>query len=317
MERNYAVSALGEMLIDFVPHGKDDNGDKIFAAKTGGAPANLLAAVSSAGFKTGMIGMVGNDMFGRQIIDEISKYGVDTSNVIVSDSYNTTLAFVSLDETGDRDFSFFRENNADTHLGKDDFDPEMIKNSRIFHFGSLSFTHEKVREATEFAIRTAKESGCIISYDPNYREPLWKSEEEAIEVMKKNIQRTDILKISLEEAQMCTGANDPFSCMRAIFREGPQIVLITDGGNGIRFGLRGLAGRAEAFKVDTIDTTGAGDIFFGSFLAGFLKSGKELADITIEDVRCFTEHAAYIAADSTTRHGGIASIPVELLQQLK
>ena len=112
MERNYAVSALGEMLIDFVPHGKDDNGDKIFAAKTGGAPANLLAAVSSAGFKTGMIGMVGNDMFGRQIIDEISKYGVDTSNVIVSDSYNTTLAFVSLDETGDRDFSFFRENNV-------------------------------------------------------------------------------------------------------------------------------------------------------------------------------------------------------------
>ncbi|MBE5997965.1 MAG: carbohydrate kinase [Lachnospiraceae bacterium] len=316
MARKYAVSALGELLIDFVPNGKDDNGDKIFAAKTGGAPANLLSVVASAGFKTGMIGMVGDDMFGKQIIGEIEKYGVDVSNVKVSGSYNTTLAFVSLDETGDRDFSFFRENNADTHLSKDDFDPAMVKESDIFHFGSLSFTHEKVREASEFAIKTAQDSGCIISYDPNYRAPLWKSGKEAIDVMIMNIRRTDILKISLEEAQMVADEQDAFACMEKIFAMGPKVILVTDGGNGIRFGLKGETGQAQAYKMNTIDTTGAGDIFFGSFLAGFLKSGKTIDELVLEDIGKFVDRAAYIAAVSTTRHGGIASIPVEELQKL-
>ncbi|MBQ6469631.1 MAG: carbohydrate kinase [Lachnospiraceae bacterium] len=316
MARQYAVTALGELLIDFVPHGKDDNGDLVFAAKTGGAPPNLLCAVSSAGFRSGMIGMVGNDMFGRQILREIVKYGVDVSNVKVSSSYNTTLAFVSLDETGDRDFSFFREHNADTHLSKDDFDPEMIRQSDIFHFGSLSFTHKKAREATEEAIRIASESGCIISYDPNYRAPLWKCEKDAVDVMDMNIRRTDILKISLEEAQMVTGEEDAFLCMEKIFGMGPKLILVTDGGNGIRYGIRGETGEAHAYKMNTIDTTGAGDIFFGSFLAGFLKSGKSFEEITAEDVGKFVDRAAYIAAVSTTRHGGIASIPVEELQKL-
>ena len=316
MSRKYAVTALGELLIDFVPNGKDENGDLVFAAKTGGAPPNLLSAVASAGFRTGMIGMVGDDMFGRQILREIEKYGVDISNVKVSDSYNTTLAFVSLDETGDRDFSFFREHNADTHLGKDDFDPGMIRESEIFHFGSLSFTHETVREASEYAIRTARDNGCIISYDPNYRAPLWKSEKEAVDVMLMNIKRTDILKISLEEAQMVTGEQDAFDCMKKLFTMGPKVILVTDGGNGIRYGVRGETGEAQAYKMNTIDTPGAGDIFFGSFLAGFFKSGKAFEEITAEDVGVFVDRAAYIAAVSTTRHGGIASIPVEELRNL-
>ena len=317
MAKKYAVTALGELLIDFVPNGKDDNGDLVFAAKTGGAPPNLLSAVASADFPVGMIGMVGDDMFGKQIIREIEHYGVDVSNVKVSKEFNTTLAFVSLDETGDRDFSFFRNNNADTHLTKDDFDPDMIRESRIFHFGSLSFTHEAVREASEFAIKTAQEAGCLISYDPNYRAPLWNSEQEAVDVMKMNICRTDILKISLEEAQMVAEEQDAFACMKKLFAMGPKMILVTDGGNGIRYGLRGETGEAQAYKMDTIDTTGAGDIFFGSFLAGFLKSGKELEDVTLADMGMFVDHAAYIAAVSTTRHGGIASIPTELLAKLQ
>ena len=309
MDRKFDITALGEILIDFTPQGKDDFGDLKFARKAGGAPLNLLACAAKFGLNTAFISKVGNDMFGKFLKETAKGYGICDKSILTDPVYNTTLAFVSLDESGDRDFSFYRNFGADIHLEKDDIDISLIENSRIFHFGSLSFTNSPCREAAQFAIEKAKESGAVISYDPNFRPPLWKSEAAAVAAMKDNIKYVNIAKLSKEEAQMITDQADPKKAIEKLCDMGLTAALITDGANGVNFGTKEKTAFLPSLKVKAVDTTGAGDIFFGTFLTCFVKSGIELSYLTTEKMERFVKTAIEVAGKSTLKYGGVASIP--------
>ena len=223
--------------------------------------------------------------------------------------HNTTLAFVALDQNGDRSFSFYRNFGADVFLTKDEVPEDVIKASKIFHFGSLSLTNEPAKTATDFALKTAKESGCIVTLDPNYRPLLWDSEETAADVMRKYVPFADIVKFSLEEIQMVTGFEDVSQAISEVLKTGVSIVLVTDGGNGVNFGTKDYHGFVPSLKLETVDTTGAGDIFFGTFLYEFLRSGKSPDTLTCKEAEAFVKKAVVISGLSTLKKGAIPSIP--------
>ncbi|NMB42330.1 MAG: carbohydrate kinase [Firmicutes bacterium] len=305
----YDIAALGEMLIDFVPIGKDGTGDLIFSRKAGGAPLNLLATISKFGGKTVFIGKVGKDIFGDFLHSILKKYNISDEGLIADPVHNTTLAFVQLDENGEREFSFYRNFGADIFLDKTEVNTEIIKNSSIFHFGSLSLVSEPSRTATEFAISVARDSGCIITYDPNYREPLWSDKTFAVNMMKAHLDKVDILKISKDELLMLNKMNDTDEAVKLVQSCGVKIVLVTDGAKGASAYMGNKCVKLPAVKADTIDTTGAGDIFFGTFLSEWIKKGSTLKNITIDEITKFLKKAIWVAGKSTESHGAIASIP--------
>lgn len=306
--KKYDIIALGEILIDFIPDGFDADGDSRFIRKAGGAPFNCLAAAAKAGLSTAFIGKVGDDIHGRFLLNTVKEAGVDTSGIIIDAEHNTTLAFVELDENGDRDFSFYRSSGADRFIETKDIAPEMIKNSAVFHFGSLSLTDEPARSATDYAVKLAKECGCIITYDPNYRAPLWQDEKSAVEQMGRLIGYVDICKMSVEEIQMITGEQNLEKAVDIITGKGVSIALVTDGPNGAYAFFGGESVHIPAYEVEVADTTGAGDIFTGTFISSLLKSGKKISELTFADVEEFTRKAVYISSLSTQRHGALASI---------
>ncbi len=309
MTKKYDVTAIGEILIDFAPMGRDDAGDSMFVSKVGGAPINFLATISKYGGKTAFIGKVGPDMFGEHLRKTITDAGIDDKNLITDGEHNTTLAFVSLDEDGDRSFSFYRTFNADVLISRDEVDAELIESSRIFHFGSLSLTSDCAEEATAYSIECARRAGCLITCDPNYRASLWPSESVAIEKILKYIGYADVIKVSKEEAEMISGKDTLDGCFEFFFSLGITLVLITDGANGAYFGTKEFSGHAPSLDVRAVDTTGAGDIFFGSFISKFIKSGKELNQLCYDDVCAFASFAARNAGKSTLKKGGLSSIP--------
>ena len=311
MKKIYDIVSLGEILIDFVPDGYDSFGDEKFLCKAGGAPLNVLATCAKFGLKTAFIGKVGNDIFGKKLIKTLDENGIDSSSVITDKVYNTTLAFVKLSENGDRDFSFYRNFGADIFIDKSEVDAEKIALSKIFHFGSLSFTDEPMKSATEAALKTAKESGCIISYDPNYRPPLWKCEADAVAAMRKNLRFADIVKLSREEAFLIAETEDIEKAIKIIKAYGVKAVIITDGAGDVYFSTDSEIQSLPAIKVKAVDTTGAGDIFFGTLLTEFIRSKMKLSDITTESIKPFVEKAIEISAKSVTKKGAIASIPNE------
>lgn len=304
----FDITALGEILIDFTPV-KTDSVKRTFEENPGGAPANLLATIAKFGGKTAFIGKVGDDMFGTSLKGVLEENGIDTTGLITDKVHNTTLAFVCLDDSGDRSFSFYRNFGADVFLHKDEVPVDIIKNSKIFHFGTLSLTAEPAKTATEFALKIAKEAGCIVTLDPNYRELLWESENVAVSVMKKYVPCADIVKFSKEEIQMMTGETDILSAISAVNSMGATLVLVTDGKNGVTFGTKNFNGFVPSLKVDTVDTTGAGDIFFGTFLFEFLKSGKTPYAVTYKETVNFVKKAVTISGLSTLKKGAIPSIP--------
>lgn len=309
MSKRYDVTALGEILIDFTPMGKDADGDDTFARKAGGAPLNLLATVAKFGGRTAFLGKVGDDMFGRFLRATVESCGVDAAGLITDPDHNTTMAFVRLDEHGDRDFTFCRRHGADTFLSADEVRVDRIRDSRIFHFGSLSFTSPVSAAATERALEEARAAGCIISYDPNYRPPLWESYEAAVAVMRRNITSVDVTKVSREELAMIAGTEDVEEGMDALHAAGVKLVVMTDGAAPVLTSCRGVRGVCVPEPVQAVDTTGAGDIFFGSFLSRLLQSGKTPESVTPEEVASFVSDANRIAGQSTLAHGAIASIP--------
>lgn len=304
----YDITALGEILIDFAPVGKDGAGDPIFARKAGGAPLNLLATVAKFGGKAAFMGKVGKDMFGDFLRETVKNAAIDDTALVTDESHNTTLAFVALNDEGDRDFSFFRNYGADVFLSKDEVKKEVIENSAIFHFGSLSLTNEPSRTATEYALGIAKSSGCVVSYDPNYRAPLWESEETAVAMMKKHLDKVDILKIAKEELQMLFG-KDISAAVKAVQTLGVSVILVTDGGNGASLYMGENSISLPAARVETVDTTGAGDIFFGTFLSEWIENGSTLENITFEKAVEYLKTAICVAGKSTESYGAIASIP--------
>lgn len=308
-KKQFDVVTLGELLIDFTENGISDQGNQLFEANPGGAPCNVLAMLTKLGKKTAFIGKVGNDMFGRRLKDSLEEVGIDTRNLVMDEEVHTTLAFVHTFEDGDRDFSFYRNPGADMMLTKEEVQDELIKSSRIFHFGTLSSTHEGVREATRHAIQVAKENGLIVTFDPNLREPLWKNLDDAKAEIEYGMSQCDVLKISDNEVEFMTGTND-YTAGVAKIRERFDIplILVTMGKEGSRAYYDGRIVEAAPFlQENTIETTGAGDTFCASILNYVLEHGLE--NLTNEQLLEMITFANAGASLITTRKGALRVMP--------
>lgn len=309
MEKQFDVIALGELLIDFTLNGKSEQGNNIFEANPGGAPCNVLAILQKLGKKTAFIGKVGKDQFGRLLRETIEEVGINADNLFVDNEINTTLAFVHTFPDGDREFSFYRKPAADMMLKKEEINKEAIEKAKIFHFGTLSMTHEGVREATIKAVKLAKEHGLLVSLDPNLRPPLWESLELAKEQMLSAMEYCDILKISDNEIQFITGVEDYDEGIQ-IIRNRFQIPLVclTLGKDGSRAYYKDMRVEAAGFLQEhVVDTTGAGDTFCGSVLNYILEHGMEsLTEENLKEMLTFANAAASLI---TTKKGAIRSMP--------
>ena len=309
MDKKYDVTALGELLIDFTDNGRSAQGNTLFEANPGGAPCNVLAMLNRLGHSTAFIGKVGRDIFGLKLKAVLEESGIDTAGLIVDADARTTLAFVQTLPDGDRDFSFYRNPGADMLLTADEVDGELIRSSRLFHFGTLSMTHEGVREATKKAVRLAKESGALISFDPNLRPPLWKSLDEAKEQAAWGFSQCDVLKISDNEIQWFTGEEDFDQGIERLRKEyGIPLILLSMGRNGSRAYYKDLRiEKAPFLQKGTIETTGAGDTFGGCCLHFVLKYGLNgLNEERLTEMLTFANAAASII---TTRKGALRVMP--------
>ena len=310
MAKKYDVIALGELLIDFTMNGQSEQGNNMFEACPGGAPCNVLALLNKMGKKTAFIGKVGKDQFGTLLRDTITEAGIDASNLMVDENVNTTLAFVHTFPDGDREFSFYRNPGADMMLTADEVNPEVVKDTKVFHFGTLSMTHEGVREATKKAVETAKANGCLVSFDPNLRPPLWSSLDLAKEQMEYGFGKCDILKISDNEIQFLSGKED-YDEGIAYLQETYNIplILLTMGKDGSRAYYKGMRVERPGFSVKAIETTGAGDTFCGSSLNYLVDHDFE--NLTEEQLGEMLTFANAAAALVTTKKGAIKAMPVK------
>ena len=308
--KKYDVVALGELLIDYTDNGLSSQGNPVYEANPGGAPCNVLAMLRKLGYNAAFIGKVGDDGFGKQLAGVLKETGIVTEGLRWDSSVHTTLAVVHTLPGGDRDFSFYRNPGADMMLTEEELPLDMIENSRIFHFGTLSMTHEGVRKATLKAIQVAKASGALISFDPNLRPPLWDSLEAAAEQIHVGLGLCDILKIADNEIEFMTGEKD-FDKGAAILQErypNIKILNVTAGADGSYSYSCGHRVFVPSFKLGaTIETTGAGDTFCASVLGFVLKNGTE--NLTVEqltEMLRFANAAAYLV---TTKKGAIRSMP--------
>ncbi len=306
----YDVVAVGELLIDFTPDGKSANGSSLFAQNPGGAPANVLVANSRLGGKTAFVGKVGKDAFGAFLKNTLQTNGVAADYLVMTDQVHTTLAFVQLDAYGDRSFSFYRNPGADIMLTEADIDPDLLKNTKFLHFGSVSLTDEPSRSATLYAAKTAKDHGAIISYDPNYRAPLWKSEEEAKKQMLAALPLADIVKLSEEELELLTGERDWYLGARAIQNMGASLVLLTLGEKGAFYLLGDIYGTLPTYDVDTVDTNGAGDTFLGAVLYRLKgRSLEEIQNLSREELKELVSFSNAAGSLTTMKSGAIPAMP--------
>jgi len=312
----YKITALGEALIDFTPSGVSQAGMRVFEQNPGGAPANALAVFAKFGEKAAFIGKVGNDMHGQFLKETMENAGIDTKGLVVSDDVFTTLAFVSLNDKGEREFSFARKPGADTCLMKEEVDVSIIENTDIFHVGSLSLTDEPSRSATFYALEKAKELGKIISYDPNYRELLWDSKEKAIEGMRSVLDYVDVMKLSDEETFLLTDIEEPQAAAKALLNKGMSIVAVTLGADGAYICTKEGGAFVTGFASDVVDTTGAGDSFWGGFLYRLSKSGKRPEEVSLEEAKKFARFGNAVASLCVEKRGGIPAIP-DMEQVLK
>ena len=306
--KKYDVVALGELLVDFTENGMSSQGNVLLEANPGGAPCNVLSMLQRLGKKTAFIGKVGNDNFGKMLRDIVKEQGINIDNIILDGEVHTTLAFVHTKEDGDRDFSFYRNPGADMMLTEEEVPEALIKGTRIFHFGTLSMTHEGVRNATKKALRAAKEAGAVISFDPNLREPLWNSLDEAKEQVLYGLGLCDILKISDNEIQWLTGEEDFTKGVHWILeRYHIPLILVSMGKEGSRAYYKDLIVEAKPFiQKNTIETTGAGDTFMACVLNSVLEKG--LNNLTESDILHMLKFAS-ASSIITTKRGALKVMP--------
>ena len=309
--KKYDVTALGELLIDFTENGKSSQGNPLFEANPGGAPCNVLAMLAKLGHKTAFIGKVGNDFFGEQLRTAIKEAGIDDTGLCTDEKIHTTLAMVHTYPDGDRDFSFYRNPGADMMLNKAEIREDILKDTKIFHFGTLSMTHEGVREATKAAIHIAEEAGAVISFDPNLRPPLWESLDEAREQVLYGLGHCQILKISDNEIQWLTGEEDYTAGVNWILeRYQIPLILVSMGKEGSRAYYNEMMVEVKPFlQENTIETTGAGDTFCGCVLHYVCEHGiNGLKEENLAEMLTFANAAASII---TTRKGALRIMPEE------
>ena len=303
------IITLGELLIDLTQRGSDENGNGEFTAYPGGAPANVAVAASRLGASAGFIGKVGDDAFGRNLADTLKKDNVDISGLYYDDYQPTTMAIVSVDESGERDFSFYRKPGADTQLTVDEAVGALSADlPKILHVGSLSMTTSPGKEACEEAVKYAKDNGSVISYDPNYRAALWDSEEHAIEMMKVLLPYADILKVSDEEMVMLTGTDDFEEGSRILAEYGIGLVMVTLGSDGVFVRMGSHTATVPGFSVEVADTNGAGDTFLGAMLMQIAKGIDGTEDVWAQLLR-MVRYANKAASLTCSRHGAIPAMP--------
>ena len=311
MDKVYDVVALGELLIDFTEHGMSEQGNTMFEANPGGAPCNVLAMLEKLGKKTAFIGKVGKDTFGEQLKKTVEELGIYTGNLLVDEEVHTTLAFVHTAADGDRDFTFYRNPGADMMLRKEEVSEELVKRAKIFHFGTLSSTHEKVKEATRFAIEVAKKAGCLLSFDPNLRVPLWDDLTDAKNEIEYGLKQCDILKISDNEVEFLCGTTDYAAAAKGLaYKYGIKVVFVTMGKEGsLAFYNDDMVMEPAVIQKGTIETTGAGDTFCASALNFILEYGIDnLDEKLLREILTFANAAASII---TTRKGALRVMPHE------
>ena len=303
------IMTLGELLIDLTQGGTDENGNGKFTAYPGGAPANVAVAASRLGASAGFIGKVGNDAFGRSLAETLRKDNVDIKGLYYDDEQPTTMAIVSVDASGERDFSFYRNPGADTQLTAEEAIAALSGNMpKILHIGSLSMTNSPSKDACVEAVRYAKENGAIISYDPNYRAALWDTEENAVEMMKSLLPYADILKVSDEEMEMLTLVNDFEEGSRILAEYGAGIVLVTLGADGVFVRMGSKTATVPGFKVEVADTNGAGDTFLGAMLMQIATGMTGTEDVWTQ-LLGMVRYANKAASITCSRHGAIPAMP--------
>lgn len=310
----YDASAVGECLVDVLASVDDKTSSMRMIGNAGGAPANVMAGMARLGLNTAFIGKLGDDCFGHFLSDSLSATGIDTSAVVMSSDYPTTLAIVSLDCKGDRSFSFYREKTADVMLDWDDIDRSVIENSKIFHFGSVSLTAEPSRSATLKAAEFARASGVSVSFDVNLRPALWKNAAPPLPIIEKALHLTDYLKVSEEELAFISGedtAHMESAALSLYHKYGFVFLIVTLGEKGSFCIHDGNVFRAPAFRVDCVDTTGAGDAFWAAFLSRIIHRGGKSEDISDTEIREMLVYANAAGAISVTRSGAIPSLPDE------
>ena len=314
MIKKYDVVALGEILIDFTPYGKSEAGQRLFEQNPGGAPANVLTALSKFGRKTAFIGKVGKDMHGAFLKDVLIENDIATDGLLEDETVFTTLAFVALSEDGERSFSFARKPGADTCLTEKELNRELIEASKVFHIGSLSLTAEPVKSTTLKALAIAKEAGCIISYDPNYRAPLWETKEDAVREMRSVLSFVDVMKLSDEETELLTGIENPENAAFKLIEQGVSIVAVTLGAEGALIATKEGCAHVAGYSAEVVDSTGAGDSFWGGFLHKLLESevvreGRPLTEIRLEEAIGYTEFGNAVASLCVEKRGAIPAMP--------
>jgi len=307
------VITMGEMLIDFVPlkKGLSLKENEGFLRMPGGAPANVAVGVAKLGLKSAFFGKVGKDPFGGLLIDTLADNGVETKAIIQTEEAKTTLAFVTLDETGDRDFTFYRDPGADMLYLWEEVDLDLFKTAKIFHHGSISLINEPVRNTTLQMAQKARAEGILVSYDPNLRMPLWPNENEARKWIVEGLKTADVVKLSEEELEFITGEDDIDSAVPKIMDYGIELLFITLGSKGSYYYNDTVSGIVPSFKVDVQDTTGAGDAFVAGALSELVKNNlyenlKNIDKVSLENV---VRYANAVGALTTIGKGAISSLP--------
>lgn len=303
------VVAIGELLIDFTCATTDEEGYPTMVAHPGGAPANFLAALTKYGVKTALIGKVGEDAFGKLLIGTLNAAGIESSGITVDPDTFTTLAFVTIDKTGNRAFSFARKPGADTQLRFEEIDLSLIDQAKVFHFGTLSLTTEPARTATYDAVAYAKSKGKLITYDPNLRKPLWNSMEEAKEQILWGLKQADVVKISDEEVEFLWNCTPEEGAEKLLTQFGVSLAMVTLGPNGAYLKNKRGECYVQCPKVIPVDTTGAGDIFGGSAVSKILAFDIAPSELSAEQLKGIGSFASTAASLSTEKAGGIPSIP--------
>lgn len=306
-----SMISIGEILIDLTPKKVAYGENALFERNPGGAPANVAVQAAKLGSSASFIGKVGRDAFGSFLRDTLNSHGVDTNGLAVDCNSDTTLAFVQLDVSGDRNFTFYRRGTADTRLVETDIDFAAIDACNLLHFGSLSFTDEPSKSTTLKVVSYAKnhEHRKIISYDPNWRPKLWKNEAEGIAGMKLGLPYCDILKVSDDELRLLTGYNEIADGVRKLQDSGIAIIVVTMGPEGCYVAHSSDLVHVPTYDVKVVDTTGSGDSFFGAFLHRIIQGDKAVTEFTTEELVEFAHYANAAGALCATKFGAIPAMP--------
>lgn len=304
------VIAIGELLIDFVPQQKGCALREVthFERVAGGAPANVVSAVARLGGTAAMISQVGKDAFGEYIIETLARNGVDISAVFCTEQANTGLAFVSLNASGNREFSFFRNPSADLFLNETQITSDLFEDCAALHFCSVDLVDWPIKAAHRKAIACARESGALISFDPNVRLPLWQSPAACQTAIEEFLPYADLVKLSDDEVEFVTGCKTEHEAAQKLFSKGCHMLLVTRGAKGSAVYTPQTSAFGETLAVQVVDTTGAGDSFIGAFLYQLVRDGvtaDDLADSSQQQLTAYLQFAAQYASLTVQQKGAV------------